>query len=60
MISDKYKAPPEPKEFKDGLNQAEKFKAAARALETDDDEKRFDKRLGKIAKTKPEKEKPAN
>ncbi len=33
--------------------QKEKFKQAARELETDDDEKRFDKKLGKIAKAKP-------
>jgi hypothetical protein len=33
--------------------QLDKFKQAARELETDDDEKRFDERLGKIAKQKP-------
>ncbi len=31
--------------------QLDKFKQAARDLETDDDEKRFDKTLGKIAKS---------
>ncbi|GIL01250.1 MAG: hypothetical protein BroJett030_11490 [Alphaproteobacteria bacterium] len=30
--------------------QADKFREAARELETDDDEKRFDERLKKIAK----------
>lgn len=34
-------------------SQIEKFKQAARELETDDDEKRFDEKLGKIAKQKP-------
>lgn len=33
--------------------QIDKFKEAARQLETDDDEKRFDERLGKIAKAPP-------
>jgi hypothetical protein len=33
--------------------QIEKFKQAARELETDDNEKRFDERLGKIAEQKP-------
>ena len=33
--------------------QLEKFKQAARELEADDDEKRFDERLGKIARQKP-------
>jgi hypothetical protein len=32
--------------------QLAKFKQAARELETDDDEKRFNERLGKIAKAK--------
>jgi len=45
--------------------QADKFKDAARDLETDNDEKRFDKTLGKIAKPPPKDEKsttdkPAN
>jgi hypothetical protein len=34
-------------------SQVAKFKAAARELETDDSEKRFNERLGKIAKQKP-------
>lgn len=33
--------------------QAEKFKVKARELECDEDERAFDKRLGKIAKTRP-------
>lgn len=36
---------------KEKLTQKEKFKDAARELETDDDEKRFDKTLGKIARS---------
>ncbi|MBY5395912.1 hypothetical protein HFN01_13885 [Rhizobium leguminosarum] len=34
-------------------SQVDKFKEAARELETDNDEKRFDERLGKIAKALP-------
>jgi hypothetical protein len=34
-------------------SQIDKFREAAREAETDDDEKRFDERLGKIAKAKP-------
>jgi hypothetical protein len=34
-------------------SQVEKVKEAARELETDDNEKRFDERLGKIARQKP-------
>jgi hypothetical protein len=34
-------------------SQLDKFKQAARELKTDDDEKRFNERLGKIAKQKP-------
>lgn len=33
--------------------QVDKFRQAARELETDDDEKLFDEKLGKIAKQKP-------
>jgi hypothetical protein len=33
--------------------QVDKFKQAARELETDDNEKRFNEKLGKIAKQKP-------
>lgn len=35
------------------ITQIEKFKKAARELETDDSEKRFNERLGKVAKQKP-------
>lgn len=35
--------------------QIDKFREAARQLETDDDEKRFDERLGKLAKAPPPK-----
>jgi hypothetical protein len=34
-------------------NQVAKFMAAARELETDNSEKRFNERLGKIARQKP-------
>ncbi|MEE4210125.1 MAG: hypothetical protein V2I43_12760 [Parvularcula sp.] len=34
--------------------QLDRFKEAARELETDDDEARFNERLRKLAKTKPE------
>lgn len=37
--------------------QLDKFKQAARDLETDDDPKRFDARLGKLVKHKPVPEK---
>lgn len=40
-------------------SQLDKFKEAARALETDDDEQRFKERLGKLVKHKPV-EKPAD
>jgi hypothetical protein len=33
--------------------QIEKFKQAARDIETDDDENRFNEKLGKIARQKP-------
>lgn len=33
--------------------QVDKFREAARRLETDDNKQRFDERLGKIAKPKP-------
>jgi len=36
-------------------SQIDKFREAARELETDDDEKRFDERLGKVAKAPPPK-----
>ena len=38
-------------------SQYEKFRQAARELETSDDEKRFDRLLGKLAKAKKPKEK---
>jgi hypothetical protein len=34
-------------------SQIDKFKQAARDLETDNDERRFDEKLGKIARQKP-------
>jgi len=34
-------------------SQLEKIKEAARGLETDDDSKRFDERLGRLVKHKP-------
>jgi len=34
-------------------SQLDKFKEAARELETDDDEKRFDERVKKLVKHKP-------
>jgi len=40
-------------------SQLDKFKEAARDLETDDDPKRFDERLGKLVKHKPVAEKGA-
>ena len=39
----------------DALSQLDKFKQAARELETDDDEKRFKDRLGKLVKAPPTK-----
>jgi hypothetical protein len=41
------------KDHKSGTSQVARFRAAARELETDDNEKRFNERLGKIAKQKP-------
>lgn len=41
---------------KDKQSQADKFREAAKELETDDDEKRFDEQLKKIARSeKPQK-----
>lgn len=37
----------------DKKSQLDKFKEAARDLETDDDPKRFKERLGKLVKRKP-------
>lgn len=42
----------------DKQTQLDKFKEAARDLECDDDEKRFDERLKKLVKHKPVAEKP--
>lgn len=42
----------------DGEAQFDKFKEAARALECDDDEARFDERVKKLVKQKPMPEKP--
>ncbi len=39
-------------------SQSEKFKSLARKLEADEDEARWDERLKKVAKGKPEPEKP--
>ncbi len=39
-------------------SQVDKFKQAARELECDEDEARWDERLKKVAKGKPEPEKP--
>jgi hypothetical protein len=36
------------------MSQADKFKEAARQLETDDDEERFKEKLGKLVKQKPD------
>lgn len=47
-----------PLSMNDTKSQLEKFKEAARDLETDDDEARFDERLRKIVKPKPAPEKP--
>jgi len=41
-----------------GKPQTDKFKALARELEADEDEARWDERLKKVAKHKPEPEKP--
>jgi len=41
-----------------GESQSDKFKQAARELETDDDPERFKERLAKLARHKPVPEKP--
>jgi len=38
-------------------SQLDRFKEAARELETDDDEERFEKRLKKLVKQKPDEKK---
>ena len=40
-------------------SQLDRFKEAARKLETDDDEVLFNKQLGKLAKQKPDDKKPS-
>ena len=44
---------------KPAKSQLDKFKEAARDLETDDDPKAFDERLGKLVKHKPVEKAPA-
>jgi hypothetical protein len=39
----------------DGKSQSDKFKEAAKELEADQDEARWEERLKKVAKAKPEK-----
>lgn len=46
--------------LKDKKSQADKFREAAKAVETDDDEKRFDEKLRRITKAPQKKEKPAD
>jgi len=41
-------------------SQLDRFKEAARQLETDDDEERFNKKLRKLAKRKPDDRKPGD
>ncbi len=43
---------------KNNPSQLDKFKQAARELEADEDEARWEERLKKVAKAKPEPEKP--
>ena len=45
-----------PKRNVENQNQIERFKEAARQLEADDDEKRFDEKLKRLAKQKPQEE----
>ena len=45
---------------KDDKSQSDKFKEAARQLETDDDEERFEKRLKKLVGKKPDDKKPSD
>ncbi|CAA9481610.1 MAG: hypothetical protein AVDCRST_MAG91-43, partial [uncultured Sphingomonadaceae bacterium] len=44
---------PRKRPMTDEPSQLDKFKAAARALECDDDEARFDERVKKLVKQKP-------
>ncbi len=41
-------------------SQLDKFKEAARQLETDDDEKRFEEKLGKLVKQTPKDDKASD
>jgi hypothetical protein len=50
------KSPKPPEES--SQTQLDKFKEAARELEADEDEARWDDKLGKLAKVKPKPEKP--
>ena len=45
---------------KEKQTQADKFREAAKELETDDDEERFEKRLKKLVKKKPRGKNDAN
>lgn len=42
----------------DNKTQSDKFKTFAREVETDEDEKKFDRSLGRIAKARPSDEAP--
>ena len=44
----------------DKKSQLDRFKEAARQLETDDDEDRFEERLKKLVKQKPDDKKPSD
>ncbi|MEX0954861.1 MAG: hypothetical protein WDZ83_06580 [Rhizobiaceae bacterium] len=44
----------------DGKKQFNKFREAAREIETDDDEKQFDRALGKVAKAPPSRDDKKN
>lgn len=41
-------------------SQLDRFKEAARQLETDDDEERFNEKIRKLAKQKPDDKKPSD
>lgn len=47
-----------PKRQSDGLSQAERFERAARETGADEDERRWEERLRKLAKQKRESKKP--
>jgi hypothetical protein len=44
----------------DKKSQLERFKEAAREVEADDDEERFNEKLKKLAKQKPDDKKPSD